>query len=165
MKIEPLPQVSASKVIGLLEFLDDQEGKEDIYKLAELVRYEVGELLSVIKMGEMLGFAETPNGDVVLLELGKQFLKCKMGERKLLIRERLTKLNLFQSLINFLKASDHGEVGREAVLDELSRYLPHEDVESLFNTVVSWGRFAELFGYNPDTEILYLDEEAFPDAK
>ncbi len=165
MKIEPLPQVTASKVIGLLEFLNDQEGKEDIYKLAELVRYEVGELLSVIKMGEMLGFAETPNGDVVLLDLGKKFLKCKMGKRKLLIRERLSKLNLFQSLINFLKTSENGHLNREAILDELSRYLPHEDVECLFKTVVSWGRFAELLGYNPDTEVLYLDEEAFPQEK
>ncbi len=165
MEIEPLPQVSASKVIGLLEFLDDQQGKEDIYRMAETVHYELGELLSVIKMGEMLGFAETPGGDVVLLDLGKKFLRCKIGQRKLLIREQLTKLGLFKSLIGLLQGSDEGQLDRKTVLDELSCFLPHEDIEALFKTVVNWGRFAELLGYNPDTETLYLDEEAFPQTQ
>lgn len=162
MKIEPLPQVSASKVIGLLEYLDDSDGKEDIYRLAEEIHYELGDLLSVIKMAEMLGLAETPGGDVVIQKLGRDLLKNKMVERKLIIREQLTKLAIFQRLTQFLQTSESGRLDRESVLEELSRYLPHENIDDLFKTIVSWGRFAELFGYNPDTQILYLDEESFP---
>jgi len=162
MEIEPLPQVSASKVIGLLEYLDDSNGKEDIYRLAEEIHYELGELLSVIKMAEMLGLAETPGGDVVIQTLGRDLLKNKMGERKLIIREQLTKLPIFQRLTEFLQESESGRLDREAVLEELNRCLPHENIDDLFKTVVNWGRFAELFGYNPDTRMLYLDEESFP---
>lgn len=164
MEIEPLPQVSASKVIGLLEYLDDHQGKEDIYRLAETVHYELGELLSVIKMAEMLGLAETPGGDVVILDLGKNLLKNKMGKRKLIIREQLSKLRIFQRLIHLLENSETDRPNREVVLEALTTWLPHENTEDLFKTVVSWGRFAEIIGYNPDTETLYLDEEFSPPA-
>ncbi len=162
MEIEALPQVSPSKVIGLLEYLDDSDGKEDIYRLAEEIHYELGELLSVIKMAEMLCLAETPGGDVVIQSLGKKLLKNKMGERKLMIRSQLARLTIFRHLTQFLQASESGRLDREAILEELSRCLPHENIDTLFKTVVSWGRFTELFGYNPDTQMLYLDEESFP---
>lgn len=162
MKIEPLPQVSASKVIGLLEYLDDGNGKEDIYRLAEEIHYELGELLSVIKMAEMLKLADTPGGDVIIQDLGRELLNNKMAERKLIIREQLTKLAIFQRLTQFLQKSESGRLDREVVLEELNRCLPHENIETLFKTVVNWGRFAELFGYNSDTRVLYLDEESFP---
>ena len=35
--------------------------------------------------------------------------------------------------------------------------LPTEDVEKLFETVVTWGRFSELYVYEVDTETLSLD--------
>ncbi|MFQ5598353.1 MAG: AAA-associated domain-containing protein [Nitrospiria bacterium] len=165
MEIEPLPQVSASKVIGLLEYLDDHHGKEDIYRLAETVHYELGELLAVIKMAEMLNLAETPGGDVVIRDLGENLLKNKMAQRKRIIREQLRKLKIFQRLIRFLQQSEEGRSNREAALEALSQWLPHENTEDLFKTVVNWGRFAEIFGFNPDTQTLYLDEETFPSER
>jgi len=162
MKIEPLPEVSASEVIGLLEYLDDEHGREDIYKLAEAIQYESGELLSIIKMAEMLRFAETPGGDVVILDLGKKLLKSTIGARKLMIRDQLKNLELIQRLVDTLQKSEEGRLDRETTLEELSRFLPHENTEGLFKTIVNWGRYAELLGYNDDTQTLYLDEESFP---
>ncbi|HEY5599527.1 MAG TPA: AAA-associated domain-containing protein [Candidatus Manganitrophaceae bacterium] len=162
MQIEPLPQVSSSKVIGLLEYLDDRNGKEDIYKLAEATHYETGELLSVIKMAEMLGLVETPGGDVTLVDLGRKLLKSKVGQRKAMIREQLKKMPIFQRLIDELQKSEGRRLSRESILEELSRYFPHENIEDLFKTVVNWGRYAELLGYSHDTQTLYLDEESFP---
>jgi NitT/TauT family transport system ATP-binding protein len=163
MEVEPLPHgVSSSKVIGLLEYLDDHNGKEDIYKLAEAIHYEIGELLSVIKMAEMLGLAETPGGDVVITDLGRKILKSKVAQRKLIVREQLKKLKIYQHLIEALQKSEEGRLGRNVILEELARLFPHENGEALLKTIVNWGRYAELLGYNPDTETLYLDEESFP---
>jgi hypothetical protein len=50
-------------------------------------------------------------------------------------------------------------VDKEMVLEHLLMLLPNEDPERLFNTIVSWGRFAELFGYNKDEDRFYLDQE------
>ncbi len=163
MEVEPLPHgVTSSKVIGLLEYLDDHHGKEDIYKLAEAIHYELGELLSVIKMGEMLGLVETPGGDVVITDLGRKILKSKVAQRKLIIREQLKKLMIFQRLIEALQKSEEGRLSKEVILEELSRLLPHENAEALFKTIVNWSRYAELLGYNHDAQTLYLDEESFP---
>ncbi|MFQ5780498.1 MAG: AAA-associated domain-containing protein, partial [Nitrospiria bacterium] len=103
-----------------------------------------------------------PGGDVVILDLGKNLLKSKIGQRKLTIRGQLKKLELIQRLIDALQKSEEGRLDRESILEELSRFLPHEDIEGLFKTIVNWGRYAELLGYNPDTQTLYLDEESFP---
>lgn len=163
MEVEPLPRgVSSSKVIGLLEYLDDHNGKEDIYKLAEAIHYELGELLSVIKMAEMLGLVETPGGDVVITDSGRKILKSKVAQRKLIIREQLKKLKIFQYLIEALQKSEEGRLSRAVILEELARLYPHENAEVLFKSIVNWGRYAELLGYNPDTQTLYLDEESFP---
>lgn len=166
MELEALPHgVSSSKVIGLLEYLDDHNGKEDIYKLAEAIHYELGELLSVIKMAEMLGFVETPGGDVVITDLGRKILKSKVAQRKLIIREQIKRLKLYQYLIEALQKSEEGRLHKDVVLEELSRFFPNENAEALFKTIVNWGRYAELLGYNPDTRMLYLDEESFPGSK
>jgi hypothetical protein len=45
------------------------------------------------------------------------------------------------------------------VLEHLAMLLPNEDPEGLFSTIVNWGRFAELFGYNQDEDRFYLDQE------
>ena len=40
--------------------------------------------------------------------------------------------------------------------EELAIRLPMEDPERLLKTLVLWGRFAELFGHDPDAEVLYV---------
>jgi NitT/TauT family transport system ATP-binding protein len=37
--------------------------------------------------------------------------------------------------------------------------LPNESPDKTFSTIVNWGRFAELFGYNKDEDRFYLDQE------
>jgi NitT/TauT family transport system ATP-binding protein len=158
MEIEPIPQVSSGKVLGLLEYLDDHNGREDIYKLARETHYEFGELLSVIKMAEMLGLVETPKGDVVIQDLGKKLVKSRITQRKAIVREQLRRFKLFQILIDSLEKAEDKRLDREAVLEKLSSQLPHEDSQRLFDTLVNWGRYSELLGYSHDTDKVYLDE-------
>jgi len=35
--------------------------------------------------------------------------------------------------------------------------MPNENAETITNTLVQWGRYGELFGYNDDTKQIYLD--------
>ena len=44
------------------------------------------------------------------------------------------------------------------MLEKLAELLPNEDAENSFGTVVTWGRYSELFGYNDDTQTFYLGE-------
>ena len=63
MAIDPIPQVGISKIIGLLEVLDDAGGRYDVFRLARDINYEFGEILKVIKAAEMLELVVTPGAD------------------------------------------------------------------------------------------------------
>jgi NitT/TauT family transport system ATP-binding protein len=157
--IFPIPDTNLPRVFGLLEVLDDRNGREDGYRLARDLNYELGELLKVMKAAEILGFVDTPGGDILLQPLGKQFLESDINQRKEILRERLRDHGLFNYLIRLLKGQDDKTVDKELVLEHLAMLLPNEDPERLFSTIVNWGRFAELFGYNKDEDRFYLDQE------
>ena len=157
MEMIPLPHTTVAKIVGLLKVLDEHAGREDIYKLAKELHYELGELMEVIKAGEMLGFVHTPGGDAVLEDLGKTILKSKVNTKKKLFRDQLKKVALMTRLIQMLYRAEDHRLDKEAVLEELSRLLPHEDPEKTFETLVNWSRYGELFGYTRGSQQLYLD--------
>jgi NitT/TauT family transport system ATP-binding protein len=154
---QSIPEIGISQILGLVELLIGKGGSEDIYKLAGELSMELGETLTVIKAAEMLGLVHTPGGDVVVEEFGVKVIDATIAERKELIREKLEQLPVFKSVSDFLKREEDAEVTREEVLEKLAELIPNEDAESSFSAVVNWGRYAELFGYNDDTQTFYLD--------
>jgi len=157
--INPIPDVAATLVFGLLEYLEDCGGREDGYKIARDLNIKFDALLRVMKAAEIFGFVSTPAGDVVLEPLGQKFLAGDINERKLLVREQLKKHGLFAYLVRLLKSNEDKAVTKEVVLEHLAMLLPTEKPERMFATVVNWGRFGELFGYNKDEDRFYLDHE------
>jgi NitT/TauT family transport system ATP-binding protein len=59
-----LPHASAGGMAGLIEFLNDRGGKEDMYHLAEELLMEVDDLFPIVDAAVMLGFAHSTQGDV-----------------------------------------------------------------------------------------------------
>jgi NitT/TauT family transport system ATP-binding protein len=113
----------------------------------------------VMKAAEVLGLVTTPDGDVVLEPLGRRFLESDMNGRKLIIREQLKQHGLFSYLVRLLRGQEEHTLSRQTVLEHLALLLPNEKPEKMFTTIVNWGRFAELFGYNKDEDRFYLDQE------
>lgn len=160
--IEPhaaLPHAGISEILGLIEILKSKGGKEDIYKLAAELQMELGETLTVIRGAEMIGLVHTPGGDVVLETLGSKIAKSKIAERKDLIGDQLKKIPVFTKIREFLSQKDDHQARRDEVLEKLAQLIPNENAELSFQTIVNWGRYSELFGYNDDSETFYLDLE------
>jgi len=158
MAIDPIPQVNISRVLGLLEVLDDLGGRHDVFRFAREVNYELGDIILVIKAAEMLGFVETPGADVVLTSIGARMLKAKVRPRKQLLKEQLTQLPIFRAVVDALQRSQDRRADQDAFLEIFALYLPAEDSEALLKTVIDWGRYAELIGYNVEDQELYLDQ-------
>ncbi len=157
--INPIPDCQLTWVFGLLETLDDRGGRDDGYKIARELNFKFGDLLKVMKTAEILGFVSTPDGDVVLEPLGKQLIESEINQRKLIVRERLKALSLFAYLIRLLRGQEDRALTKEVVLEHLAMLLPNETPEKMFSTIVNWGRYAELFGYNKDKDRFYLDQD------
>jgi NitT/TauT family transport system ATP-binding protein len=152
-----LPEMGISQILGLVELLIGKGGREDIYKLAAELSMELGDTLTVIRAAELLGLVNTPGGDVEVEPFGVKVMDASIPDRKELIRTRLEELPVFKSVREFLNETDDHEITREEVLDKLAELIPNEDAESSFSTLVNWGRYAELFGYNDDSQTFYLD--------
>ena len=159
MAIDPIPQVGISKIIGLLEVLDDAGGRYDVFRLARDINYEFGEILKVIKAAEMLELVVTPGADVVMTGTGSALVRARVNQRKKLLKLQLKKIPLFRTVVEALNRSADRRADADAFREIFALHLPAEDPEALLRTVIDWGRYAGLLGYSPDDEQLYLDQE------
>jgi NitT/TauT family transport system ATP-binding protein len=155
---EPVPFVQMGQIVGLMEILADHNGTMDVFTLDHLTDYDFGYTLSVIKAGEMLDFLDTPKSKVTLTDLGRDYLRHDVNARKLLLNKQLRTLETFRFVIQILREAEVGRLPEDVVMEELAIRLPTQDAEKLFETIVAWGRYAELFGYDPEQHILYLDQ-------
>lgn len=158
MAIDPIPQVAISRIIGLLEVLDDAGGRYDVFRLARDIHYEFGEILLVIKAAEMLELVVTPGADVVLTGTGSALLRAKVNARKQLLKGQLKKIPLFHAVVEALQRAEEHRADEDAFLEIIAIHLPAENAEALLKTVIDWGRYTELLGYSPDDQQLYLDQ-------
>lgn len=153
---EPLPFVTLSEVFGLMEIVRDRGGRIDVFTLDQMTEYDFGRTLAVVKAGEMFDFLDTPKNLVVLTELGNRFLDQDVNGRKLLLREQLQKLGTFRFIREILKEAKDHKLPADVVQEELIFRLPTQDVEKLFDTLMGWGRYAEMINYSPQTEMVEL---------
>ncbi len=159
-RIEAFPNVTPGQIAGLLERLDADGGRADLFDLSVEIGKEFGKLLAVVKAAEMLDFVDTPKDTAVLTEPGKRFLEAKVNERKRVLNQRLRALRLFGYIIELLQKQESLSVDEDLVLEELAVWLPTEKPQTMFRSIVRWGRYAELFGYNANERKLYLDMES-----
>ena len=154
-RIEPLPRTSTSEIVGLLEYLDSQGGADDIFELAAATDHEFGHMMAIVKAAEMLNFVDTPKQAVVLTAEGKRFVLAETEDRKTIWHDQLLKLRLFQDVKTLLQREE-GEASGDLVREMIIIALPREKYEEMFETMVRWARFGNLFAYEDDADRLSL---------
>lgn len=163
--LENLPQVGPSEIIGLLEVLDDNGGKMDIFHLATETGSEFGHCLAVTKTAELLDFVETPKQSVAFTDFGKKFIQADTTERKGLFSTQVGNLRIFQTLMTWLEETPDKEIERDAITARLQTYFPNEKLDRLFDTLVSFGRYAEILSYNAKLGMLTLPRPEEPEEE
>ncbi len=154
---EPLPEAGINEVVGLLEVIDDRGGRENVFKLAEDLGREFGRVLNVVKAAELLGFVDTPRQEVALVDEGRAYLRATVPERKKLFREAALKLRILRDVLEQIRLAG-GKLDDDVVLSNVAMRLPYEDPERLLRTLVGWARNADLFDYDPERHLLFVDE-------
>jgi len=155
-----LPHARVGGISGLLEIINDRGGKEDLPKLAESLRLEVDDLLPAVDASAMLGFAEVAHGDVNITPAGKEFATAGVHRSHEIFKEQLLKNVPFASTVTEAIRQKHdSRVGKEFLLDILDEHFSASESEKQFQTLVDWGRYAQLFEYDADEERLYEVEE------
>jgi NitT/TauT family transport system ATP-binding protein len=160
---ESLPSVELSQVIGLMEIVQDRGGRIDVFLLSKITHSELSQTFALVIAGELLEFLETPREIVVLTERGRQFLAGDASARKTIFREQVLKLGLFHFLLARLESAQTRRLPKDVVEEEIVMRLVVDDIETLFDSIVSWGRFGDLFRYDARAETLYLADSEVED--
>jgi len=155
--IETLPQVPLNEVIGLLEFIGARGGQGDSFAIAKELGKDFGHILFMAKAAELLDFVDTPKNAIVLTDFGRRFIQGDVNVRKRILHESLRQLKLAQLLEQKLRSADNYTLTYEIVLEHMHEWLPTENSHAVLDTLIQWGRYGELFGYNDDTKEIYLD--------
>ncbi len=153
-----LPHAGISAIFGLLEMLDDLGDDEDIYKLGQSLNYELDDILPVIEAAELLGFVIIKEGDIAMTPLGKELVEKDVDGRKAVLCERLKEHPVFKEIIVGIRSRRDHQLSRHFLLEMFEAHFSPEESERQLQTAIDWGRYAELIGYNAETEEMYLDE-------
>lgn len=155
--IETLPNVQMIEMIGLLEAIADDGGAADIFELAHGTGKDFGKTLYLVKAAELLDLVDTPKQRVLLTELGRHFVSGDMNVRKRMLHELFGALKIVQMTAQLLRKDESLRLPIQELVDHVTEWLPNENPHQIVESLVSWGRFAEYFGYNDDNKEVYLD--------
>ncbi len=156
--VEPLTDVSATEVVGLLEHLHAKAGEADIFRIAVDTNRQFARVIEIVKAAEMLGFVDTPGHAVVLTPKGKRFAAAGVEERKALWREQLLTLGLFRKIYDILEREPTHAIDSDFVQETIVERMPFENYEKVFTTFVRWARFGGLFVYDEEAQRISLAE-------
>ena len=74
--------------------------------------------------------------------------------RKELFSTQVKALRIFQTLLSWIEETPEKSIERETVIAKLQTYFPNEKLDNLFDTLVAFGRYAEILSYNAKLGVL-----------
>jgi NitT/TauT family transport system ATP-binding protein len=158
-RIESIPNVPVAQIVGLLEILEASQETINVFDLSARIGKEFGETIAIVKAAEMLDLVDTPKDDVFMMPTGWYFLAAAPAQRKALFGQAITRLRLFQIISARLTDAPEGRLQAGDVKEMLATLLPYDSAENLFQTIVAWGRFAEILDYDADEDTVFLIPE------
>ncbi len=161
-RLRPLPSARLNALAGLLEKLTAEGGRLDLYRLGSELMMTLDELLPVVEAGELLGFLTVQEGDLMITPLGRAYAEASILSRKEMLAGRVLRLPIISWIYETLQRDDNQHVAREYFRDMLQPEFQDRSQEQL-DAAINWGRSAELFAFDDDTDELYLESHPDPE--
>lgn len=154
-----LPEVSIGELTGFIERLHEQGDRKDLYELARDLQMEADDLLPLAEAADLLGFGDIQEGDALLLPEGQRFAEADVQEEKELFRKQaLASVALLRRIVEALQAAPDHRVSEDEFREALEQSFSPGEARRQLDTVIDWGRYAELFAYDDDDEEFYLED-------
>ncbi|HZT52344.1 MAG TPA: nitrate/sulfonate/bicarbonate ABC transporter ATP-binding protein, partial [Stellaceae bacterium] len=155
-----LPDASIQQLAGLLEALSGPpyHGHADLPRLAESEHLSTDDMMVLIEALQLMGFAHVGGGDIEMMPAGHGFAAADLQHRKQIFAEHLLRsIPLVAHIRKVLDERPGHSAPEGRFLAELEDHLSEEEAQRVLETVINWGRYAELFAYDYDTGILSLE--------
>ena len=158
-----LPPASIQQLIALMDTLtwEPYNGRADLPHLADTLSLSPDDLFPLIEALQILGFAQVGGGDIEAAPAGKALSDADMLKRKQIFAEHLMRfVPLVAHIRKVLDERPNHTAPSARFLGELEDHLSENDAEEVFDTVINWARYAELFAYDYDSGVLSLENPA-----
>lgn len=159
-----LPEISIHRLQGLMEALMEPpyQGKADVFFLTESENLSAKEALPLFEALDLLGFAHISQGDIELTNSGKALYGSDILERKKIFAYHLMRyVPLVKHIYHVLQDNRRKRIEKEKLIKELENLMSPIDAKKNLSIVINWGRYAELFSYDDQTELLSLENPDF----
>lgn len=159
-----LPQVSTNLMAGLIETLAaaPYHGRADMPDVARSLHLEVDELFPIAEVLQSLGFADVREGDIFLTPPARVFAESDTQQRKVMFADHLLRYVPLAALIKTVLDERPGHrAPRMRFEQELEDSLADSAAKETLDSVINWGRYAEIFSYNDQTEYFSLEDVEF----
>ena len=155
-----LPDAAVQQLTGLIDTLGEApfHGHADLPHLADEVSLDDDELFPLLDALQLLGFAHVSGGDIDLTASGRHYADADMQERKQVFADSVLKhIPLAAHIRRVLDERPGHRAPAARFLRELEDHLSEEEAERVLDTLINWGRHAEIFAYDYDDEVLSLE--------
>jgi NitT/TauT family transport system ATP-binding protein len=161
MHYQMLPHARPGGMAGLLELLLDKGGRDDIYRLADDLAFEIDDLLPIVDAAQLLGFLKIEEGDAAITPSGAEFANSEILRQKELFRDAaLENVLLLRQIRRALEAKSNHTVPEDFFLDMIDEQFSEEESLRQMETAVAWGRYAELFDFDAGRRRFVLPDAA-----
>jgi NitT/TauT family transport system ATP-binding protein len=159
-RYQTLPDVGIDDLTGFVQYIATVGGRGSVHELARDLQMRADDLLALVEATDLLGLADLQARNVILTPVGQRFADADLDEEKALFRQlALDQISLLRYIVRELETSPTHTLEADRVIDDLEHSFSSEEARRQFETVVDWGRYAELFTYDDNAGELRLDEE------
>jgi NitT/TauT family transport system ATP-binding protein len=149
MHYQMLPHARPGGIAGLLELLLDHNGKDDIYRLADDLAFEIDDLLPIVDAARLLGFLTVDEGAAAITPTGAEYANSEiLRQKELFRRAAVENVLLLRQIVRALDAKSDRTVAEDFFHDMLDEQFSEEETLRQLETAINWGRYAELFDYD-----------------
>lgn len=155
-----LPRVSPNQLAGLVEAIEafPYNGRANLLELGDSVPIDDSEMFHIIEALQMLRFAEVEKGIITLTAAGRIFAQAETQEKKKVFAEHLVAyIPLAVYICRILHERPNNRAPRMRFLTKLEDHLSESEAKDVLTSITSWGRYAELFSYDDNTQVFSLE--------
>ena len=165
MHYQMLPHARPGGIAGLLEFLLDRGGKEDIYRLADDLAFEIDDLLPIVEAAQLLGLLKVTEGDAAITPFGARYANSEILQQKEMFRQAaLENVLLLRQIVRALDSKSDHTVAEEFFHDMLDEQFSEEETLRQLETAINWGRHAELFDFDASRRRFIQSHKTYSEA-
>lgn len=159
-RYQTLPDVGIDDLTGFVQYLSGIGGTASLQDLSRDLQMRADDLRALVEATDLLGLADMQERQVFLTPIGQQFAEVELDEEKAIFRRvAIEHISLLRHIVRELEDAPTHSIEAEGVLDDLEHSFSGGEARRQFETVVDWGRYAELFTYDDKAGELRLDEE------